>query len=331
MSVEVVPCTWRALPAWRVVGEHLEVVITQIGGHLASLRRRGEDLDPLWQPPWPGADPASLDAAGLEAYGGPVAGPLLATIVGSNLCCDRFGGPHPGEDKPAHGETCRTTFERVADSTVDIAVLGWLPTAALAVRRSVTLEGETCRLSTTVSHHGGAARAIEWCEHTNVGGGFLEGVTFTAPVDLVMASSVRDDGERFAPGPAGLPLSMSAALAYPAPDAAPCGDVLGARLAQTTGSGQWVAENRRLGRRLSCTFMHADWPWLALWTQHHSRTAAPWAGVTRVRGMELSTKPFPESDVPPERSATYCGRTTTCLIPPGAGMTKTLAFTWTAD
>lgn len=328
MSTTLVPCTWRALPAYRLIGTHLEAVVTLVGGHLASLTRRGESLDPFWQPSWPGLDPANLDAAQSARLGGPVAAPLLGTIVGSTLCCDRFGPPPSGEDKPAHGEACRTTFARVPDGHHDLSVEGLLPQGALTVRRSVRLVATTCVLVTTVRHAGGAPRAIEWCEHTNIGGEFLDGVSFAAPLDRVVMTSVRDDAERFGTGPVGRAVDLAAALAFPALTDPPCGDVLCGRLAGGTAIGTWTATNARLRRRLTCTFRHADWPWLALWTQHRSRTASPWNGSERVRGMELSTKPIPEGEVPPERRRRFLDQPTTCLIPPGAGLSKILSFTW---
>ncbi len=328
MSITLVPCTWRALPAWRLIGTQLEAVVTQVGGHLASITRRGETVDPFWQPSWPGVDPAMLDAAHIARLGGAVAAPLLGTIVGSTLCCDRFGPPRTGEDKPAHGETCRTVFMRLPVDQHDLSLAGRLPQAALTVQRSVRLVGDTCVLATTVRHHGGATRDIEWCEHTNIGGDFLDGVAFAAPVDRVVTTSVRDPAERFGAGPEGRAVDVAAALAFPPVDAPPCGGVLCARLAADADTGTWTATNARLRRRLTCTFRHADWPWLALWTQHRARSASPWNGVERVRGMELSTKPFPEGDVPPSRQHRYLDRPTTCLIPPGAGVTKVLSFTW---
>jgi len=47
-----------------------------------------------------------------------------------------------------------------------------------------------------------------------------------------------------------------------------------------------------------------------------------------VRGMELSTKPFPEGKPPAQRARFFQGRSTQCLVPPGAGLSKTIRFTW---
>jgi len=39
----------------------------------------------------------------------------------------------------------------------------------------------------------------------------------------------------------------------------------------------------------------ADFPWLGIWEENCSRTAAPWNGRTVARGMEFGVSPFPES------------------------------------
>lgn len=321
------PIVWRGLPALRLTGDTLSAIITLVGSHLASLTRRGETLDPFWQPQWAGRDPAALTAADVAALGGPAAAPLLATIVGSNLCCDRFGAPRPGEDRPVHGETCRTVFSPIPEPGWDVVLRGVLAQAGLEVFRRIRLAGDRLTLATSVRPCNGVGRDIEWCEHTNIGGDFLDGVAFAAPLDRTVVTSHRDDGERFPPAPVGLDVPVAEALRFPDRDDPPCGDVLCGRL---DGRGDaWSAVNRRLGRRLTCRFNPDDWPWLALWTQHRSRQGSPWLGRERVRGMELSTKPIPEGEIPPERRVRWLDRPTTCPLPP-AGLTKTLTFAWEA-
>jgi hypothetical protein len=38
----------------------------------------------------------------------------------------------------------------------------------------------------------------------------------------------------------------------------------------------------------------ADFPWLGIWDENHSRKQPPWNGVTMTRGMEFGASPFPE-------------------------------------
>jgi hypothetical protein len=39
----------------------------------------------------------------------------------------------------------------------------------------------------------------------------------------------------------------------------------------------------------------ADFPWMGIWEENHSRAHAPWNGHTLARGMEFGASPFPES------------------------------------
>jgi hypothetical protein len=39
----------------------------------------------------------------------------------------------------------------------------------------------------------------------------------------------------------------------------------------------------------------ADFPWLGIWEENHSRTHAPWNGNSLTRGMEFGVSPMPES------------------------------------
>ena len=53
----VTETTWREMDAWMIAGPELEVVVTKIGAHLAAVRVPGEELNPLWQPPWKATTP----------------------------------------------------------------------------------------------------------------------------------------------------------------------------------------------------------------------------------------------------------------------------------
>ena len=39
----------------------------------------------------------------------------------------------------------------------------------------------------------------------------------------------------------------------------------------------------------------ADFPWMGIWEENHSRTNAPWKAKTLARGMEFGVSPMPES------------------------------------
>ena len=294
--------TWRGRAAWVLRGERLTAVVTRTGGHLAALTRNDDaaQVNPLWNPAWPAGDPRDSAAVDAGTWGPRPEAPLLAAICGSNLCLDRFGAPWPGEERPLHGEAGVTDFEAAASApggaATTLAVTATLPLAGLVVRRVFALEGDALRLTTSVELAPGQAarRQVEWCEHTTLGA-----VEFAG--------------------------SITEALAPPPADGAPAGSVRTCRVAE--GAGAWRAANARLGLALSAGFDRDAFPWLCLWTESRSRTHAPWAGKQRSRGMEVSTKPFPEGKPPASREASFKGRPADCFVEVGATLTKELVLT----
>ncbi|HYE03936.1 MAG TPA: hypothetical protein VEL07_00335 [Planctomycetota bacterium] len=322
-TIAVERTTWRGLPAWRLSATTLELVVSEVGAHIASITRRGETLNPLWVPPWPAADPATAGPG--QAWGDGPEATLLAGICGHNLCIDRFGGPWPGEDRPVHGEAGVRRWSLAPPARAAVELRVELPQARLAVSRRFRFDGDTAHVDTGVTHRGDGARDIEWAEHPTIGDPFLDGAVVTAGVDRAWNWPLAaDPATRFRGAAAGAPLPIAAALSVPARGDAPCGDVLTSRVTD----GWWAAENRALGRRLTYRWDARRFPWLAIWTEHRGRTGAPWNGRTRTRGMEFSTKPFPEGKPAAERASAWQGRPTTCTVPAGRRLKTTWSMRW---
>ena len=197
-----------------------------------------------------------------------------------------------------------------------------LEQAGLAVTRHWREVDGALELVTGVAHERDQAVPIEWCEHVSLGDPFITGATITAGVDGCwnFPTGAFEPGSRFdQPGLA--PLDPAAALAMPGPDDPPCGDVVTCGLER----GWFQVENA--GHRLRYEWAATEFPWLALWTQHRSRTDAPWHGRERAKGMEFATKPFPEVE-DPARSSEWQGRPTTCLVPPVTGLERRIVIRW---
>ena len=321
-ELDISDITWRGRPAWLVATPALEVVITVTGAQLACIRHPGDDANPLWQPPWPAAAP---DAADPLVHGDDAAAGLLANIVGHNPCLDRFGAPHPGEDKPPHGEAGLIDWAPQRQPAA-LVLTTTLPVAGLHLTRTHMIIGQELQVSTRIRHDDAQPRAIEWAEHVTLGPPFIDDADIEAPVDGAWLW----DGEprstwRLEPQDADLACDPSAALALPRPDDPPAGDIITTRLQ----AGGFTATDRQRGHRLTYTWDAAVFPWLCLWTQHRSRQDPPWNGQTRTRGMEFATKPFPDGLPPPPRAQSWQGRPTTCLIPPGEGLSTTFSVRWT--
>jgi hypothetical protein len=324
-TLSVTPTHWRQMAAWSITGAALHAVITEIGCHLAAVQLASDDVNPLWQPHWRTSDPRSIDPTVPGYYGEGSEAPLLGCIVGHNLCIDRFGAPWPGEERPMHGEAGVATWAIRQPSPDAIELEAALPEARLRVRRRLQMEGSTIHLSTGVYHDDERDREIEWCEHVTLGDPFLDGVRITAGIDKVFNwPSEAEPGSRFPRAAPEEELPIEAALAFPPPEAPPCGDCFTGRVVE----GVWTAENPRLARRLTYRWKPEQFPWLAIWTEHLNRTDAPWGGKNRSRGLEISTKPFPEPSPPESRRPTYRGRTSVCRVPPKRWYEHELAITW---
>ena len=317
------PTTWRGVAAWLIASARLEAVVTRVGGHLACLRHPGSTLNPLWQPTWPASDPGAARAGGF--YGG-IEASLLATIVGHNLSLYRFGPPRPGERRPVHGEvnTLGWSLSQPDGGLAEFTVS--LPEARLRVRKRIRIEGETLLLSHGVYHHGPGEREVEWCEHVSLGDPFLDGCRFDAGIERVFNwPGVGEPGSRFPALAPAAEVPRAAALAMPATQDAPSGDVLSAPVTD----GWWTAANDRLGHQLSYRWSRQDFPWLTVWTQHRSRPATPWLSRERARGMEITTKPWPDGTIPSDRHPRWQGVPTVCRVPAGRWLEHPLRISWT--
>ena len=133
---------------------------------------------------------------------------------------------------------------------------------------------------------------------------------------------------------------LSSICAYTCREARELGDVVGAQVSEP-----WFeVVNRRLGARLRYEWDIKTFPWLCIWTEHRyvaqlqltafasstcrSRSTAPWGGVTRSRGLEFSTKPFPEGKPAPERAESF-NMVPTYHFVPNEGSKTTFSITWT--
>lgn len=227
-----------------------------------------------------------------------------------------------GERRPLHGEAGVVVWNHAGGSVFTC----WLPQARLRIRRALAFTGTTLRLSVEVAHDDPQPRDIEWCEHLTMGSPFIDGATCEAGIDAAWQGPFVDARSQFARYAPDAAIPIAEALRIPGPQEPPSGDVLTSRVAE----GWWTVANPRLGRRLTARFSRDDFPWIALWTQDRSRRSAPWHGRERTRGMEMSTKPFPEGRPPLHRRGSWHGRPTGCVLPPGMWTRRSIELTWEA-
>jgi hypothetical protein len=283
----------------------LHLVVLEEGGHLAALVDKRTGVSPLWVPPWPSIEPSAYGAADAPRYGGGAEGRLLAGIMGHNLCLDIFGGPSDAEAAAGltvHGEASVATYQ-LEGAGARLTMRATLPMAQLAVERRLDLHGRQLRVRETVENLTGTDRPVGWTQHVTLGPPFLEkGVTqFRAS-----ATRSRVHESRFGPSDTLLPGRDFDWPGAPRLDGgledlqvftgAGSSSAYTAHLMDPTRPEAYVlAFSPTAGLVFGCVWRPADFPWLGIWEENHSRPQPPWNGLTLTRGLEFGVSPFPET------------------------------------
>jgi len=297
--------TYRGRRAASIENAELRVTVTREGGHVAEILDKAAGVNPLWSPPWPSIEPSSYDRGRHPEYGADAESKLLAGILGHNLCLDLFGGPSPeeaAEGMTVHGEASVGRYEMEAQGA-GLAMTTEMPVAQIRFTRRIGLEGRTVRIAETVENLAACDRPIAWTQHVTLGPPFLErGAT------QFRASATRSKVYEKPFGPDDY-LTPGAEFDWPLAPLAPWGPadlrVFTARprsCAFTTHLMDPAREDAFFvayspAHRLAFGYFwkRADFPWLGIWEENHSRTNPPWNGQTLARGMEFGVSPIPES------------------------------------
>ncbi len=283
----------------------LRLAVLEGGGHIAAVVDKASGISPLWVPPWPSIEPAAFGPGHREVYGDGADGRLLAGIMGHNLCVDIFGGPSDEEAAAGltpHGEGSVATYTFDGGGS-RLTMQADFPLAQLRFERELELEGRTVRVREVLENVAGTDRPIAWTEHVTLGPPFLErGVT------EVRASATRSCvfDRQFGTGDY---LQPGAVFDWPH---APRADGGTADLQRYTGASSssaytahlmdqarqdafFLAYSPRARLVFGYVWRTADFPWMGLWEENHSRTQPPWNGGTMTRGLEFGVSPIPES------------------------------------
>src|SRR5215210_4648612 len=145
---------FRGRRASTIENRHLRVTVLEGGGHIAEVLDKDSGVNPLWIPPWPSIEPSDYDAASDTLYGDGAEAPLLAGIMGYNLCLDAFGGPSDEEAAAGfgpHGEAPLVTYQ-IDGSETHLTMRASLPEARLRVERHIDLLGRSVRIRERVEN-----------------------------------------------------------------------------------------------------------------------------------------------------------------------------------
>ncbi len=288
----------------------LDLVVLTGGGHIADVRFRPETGFPtdniLWEAPWKSIDPDRFHARDATSYGPPFVGKFLAGFTGHALCLDFFGAPSPEEITQGlalHGEApvSRWTIRENQTKTLSAAV--GLPHAGLSLQRHIhTMPKESViYFRETVENQRTVDRFFSWVQHATFGSPLLasgESAFFlsgsrakTWALGYEGKPVLRDDAEFTWPRAPRLDGKRSD-LRQPFSDRGK-GFVATVRASEDREFGYVVVLNWRLGLAAGYVFRTTDFPWITLWEENQARSGEPWRGVTRARGVEFGTTPFP--------------------------------------
>jgi hypothetical protein len=271
------------------------VTVLACGGHIAEIFDKQSGINPLWTPPWPSIEPSEYDPAKHQIYGNGSDAKLLAGIMGHNLCLDLFGGPSRDEEcagLTAHGEGSVVEYD--IDIADELTMRAVFPLACLRFERRIALDGRTILFSERVENLSAFDRPIGWTQHVTLGPPFLargenQFRTSATRSKVFEGRFGADDylapGAEFDwPGPLGSVFTSRAkSSAYTAHLMDPAHE--------TAFFAAWSPAQRLA---LAYAWKRADFPWMGIWEENHSRTHSPWNGETLTRGMEFGVSPFPE-------------------------------------
>jgi hypothetical protein len=291
-----------------LANEHLEVIVTVEGGHIAAIRDRATGVNPLWTPPWQTMEPSQWDPQRHPGYGNNPESRLLAGILGHNLCLDLWGAPseeEAGAGVHVHGEAGVIPHGiRASGDTLEQEAV--LPASQLRFERRIQLPPGSRRveIEEAVKNLSAWGSPVAWTQHVTLGPPFLERGTTQFRANATRSKVIWHD---FTGGRGRL--QTGAEFDWPF---APCIDgsledlrlftsrpVSGAftthRMDPHQETAWFAAWHPGLGVSFGYRWKQADFPWRGIWEENCLRTAAPWNGVTVARGMEFGVSPFPES------------------------------------
>jgi hypothetical protein len=281
--------------AVQVENDTLRVTVTVEGGHIAEIVHKASGVNPLWIPPWTSIEPSSYNAARHPEYGDNSESKLLAGIMGHNLCLDLFGPPSEEEAAAGisvHGEASVLPY-KISGSAGGLTARVTMPVAQLAFERKIELSGGRVSIDETVENLSPLDRPIAWTQHVTLGPPFLErGVTqFRAPATKSQALGEDSPFEWPArPRPDG---SKEDLQIYTSSQSS--GGFTSHLMNPGREEAYFLAFSPSTKTVFGYVWQRADFPWLGIWEENHSRTHAPWNARALTRGMEFGVSPIPET------------------------------------
>jgi hypothetical protein len=281
--------------AAQIENDGVRLTVTAEGAHISEILHKPSGVNPLWIPPWPSIEPSTWSREKHPEYGADAESKLLSGIMGHNLCLDLFGAPSPEEaaaGMTVHGEASISPYQ-ISFNDRELTAACFLPAAQLQFERRIRLDGARVLITETVENMAMLDRPIAWTQHVTLGPPFLEkGVTqFRAPGMKAQSLGADHDFEwPWKPSAGGGSDDMR--VFTNAPASAGFDSVL---MDPQRDQAFFFAFSRRTKVLFGYVWKRADFPWLGIWEENHSREHPPWNRRTLTRGMEFGASPVPES------------------------------------
>lgn len=281
--------------AAQIENDGVRLTVTAEGGHIAEILHKPSGVNPLWIPPWTSIEPSTWSREKHSEYGADAESRLLSGIMGHNLCLDLFGAPSPEEaaaGMTVHGEASILPYQ-ITMSDRELTAACFLPAAQLQFERRIRLDGSRLLITETAENVAVLDRPIAWTQHVTLGPPFLEkGVTqFRTPGMKARSLGADHDFEwPWKPGTGGGWDDMR--VFTNAPASAGFDSVL---MDPQRDQAFFFAFSTKTKVLFGYVWKRADFPWLGIWEENHSREHPPWNRRTLTRGMEFGASPVPES------------------------------------
>ncbi len=301
--------TFQNRRAVLIENDAIRVVATLEGGHICEILHKPSGVNPLWIPPWPSIEPSTYARERNPQYGPGNEAPLLAGILGHNICLDTFGTPSAEEaaaGMPVHGEGPVIAYEASAAGDSEMLLAGTLRLAELRFSRRVGLAAgsSVVRISETIESLAASDRPIAWTQHVTLGPPFLESgrTQFRIPATL---SKVADAGFNDNLGPYQpdaefnwpfCPLKTGGTEDFHLYSKGPVSGGFSTHLMDPSREQAFfMAWSPTTEVLFGYVWQRKDFPWLARWEEHRLRTEPPWNGNVIACGLEFGVSPFVES------------------------------------
>ncbi|MDT8066992.1 MAG: hypothetical protein ROO76_02375 [Terriglobia bacterium] len=295
--------------------DKVELIVLAGGGNLASFRFAGRGPNLLFESPWTTIDPQNYhDAPDPGKHGPACMGKFLSGFTGHALALGYYGPPSKAgaqQGLPYNGEAAGSVWQvkKISGgSSAKLAMEVRLPAGGLSVAREIELRaGESfARIRETVTNEHKAENFFQW----------VQCATFGEPLLAPKVSIVSIPGFRGQTSERSFDghdlLAKNQQFRWPVAASVHGGSCdlrqafhqegrgyEAAVLLDMTRDRAFVAVfNPELRIGAGYSFPRENFPWVALWEDNRARTTNPWNGMTRARGLEFGTSPFPTGLAP---------------------------------